>query len=305
MINYIRSENFKNTKLENFDDNLDSVDQNNTADEWNDFDHKLNTVRWLIDLFGFDHGCYQDYILEPKDPEEPAEVSFGLTIGKYKYDYSFSTFENILLSESIKINGEPALFRTHGDTSLCPVGLYFDQSDNSINEFQIYASPDIVVNPALLRCSLPGKKIRDYLSKIIVVSEHSVEPNIGFLYNKLQETYKIELYSVVSEFLSKLFEIDKIDESGYTWHGNNKIDLRSEGSGVWYFAHIFPYFYISKTQGYTMCTPIFDLHLHPKLSQFLFGWYYDKNNNGGQLITRFKNINKADGSIFISRHNAF
>jgi len=302
MINYIRSENFKNTKLENFDDNLDSVDQNNTADEWNNFDHKLKTVMWLIDFFGFDH--YQDYILEPKDPEEPAEISFGLTIGKDKYDYSFSTFEGILLSESIKINGEPALFRTHGDTSLCPY-LYFSQEDKSINEFQIYSSPDIIVSPSLLRCSLPGKKIRDYLSKIIVVSENSVVRDTRILYNDLQIKYGIELYNIVSEFLSKLFEIDKIDEDGYTWHGNIKIDLRNEGSGVWYFAHMFPYLYISKTLGYTMCTPIFDLHLHPKLSQFLFGWYYDKENNGGQLITRFRNINKADGTIFLGRHNAF
>jgi hypothetical protein len=303
MINYIQSENFKNSVLENFEDNLESVDQNNTADEWNDFDHKLKTVKWLIDLFGFDHGCFLDYILEPKDLEEPAEISFGLTIGKDKYDYSFSTFENILLSESIKINSEPVLFRTHGNTSLCPV-QYFSQEDNSINEFQAYSCPDIIVNPALLKCSLPGKKIRDYLSKIIVVSEHSVEHNIGFLYGKLQEIYKIELYSIVSEYLSKLFKIDKIDEYGYTWHGNTKIDLRSEGSGVWYFAHMFPYFYISKTQGYTMCTPIFDLHLHPKLSKYLFEWYYDEENKGGQLITRFKNINKADGSIFIGRQNA-
>jgi len=299
MIDYIEIVNVKEISTGKYD-LLKSIDQNDTLDEWVGFGNKVKIVNRLYDIFK----CENTFgsFFNPIEKTEPLEIKFGITIGKTKYDYYFSMFENDILAEFIKIDNKPTLYRTKDNISLCP-SCYFSK-DSSYDNFKLFSGSGILPNPSLLRFSDPGKEIENYLSKIMFFYDYFSCSSFVSEYKRLQKIFGIDdLFSEVSVYLNRFFGITKLDNKGYVWYDDKKLPLEVEGSGVVFFCNMFPYLYISKIKGYTLFASDFDNYFHPIVASEIYHWYYDKDNNNGQLITRFKHINKSDGSIFTGRRN--
>lgn len=254
------------------------INQNSTAEEWDEFGRKVWVIKKVKELFQNHINLFSNF---EQDNSRESTLEIQVKEEDKIYTYSLVFYESQLVMESL-LEGKSWIFSRFSDNP------DFALNPSYLNEKgkEIYQKYKQIFPICLLYCFKPGVKILREIRNIIVVDDWMKFRHLEFI-KQFESTFPgLSYNNLMNEMIKTYFpeDYDGLEKDNQTLRLAHKpklkIELELAGSGFIRLSRLFPLMVASKTEKLMMiATEPYDLSLHPILGRALMKWFLKDNSN--------------------------
>ena len=254
------------------------INQNSTAEEWDEFGEKVEVIKRVKRLFRNSTNIIPDFEYN-SSKESTLEIQMEWNGKTYTYSMVFCDLE--LVMESL-LEGRSWIFSRLKDNP------DFALDHSYLNELgkDRYETYKGISSASLLNCFKPGEELLKEIRNIIVVDEWMEMGHREFI-RKFESAFDLSYNKLINELINEYGfseDYEKLDEDNKTLISARKsgirIPIELTGSGFYRLLRLYPLMIASKEKGLMMiATDPYDYCLHPILGRALMKWFLKDNPN--------------------------